>query len=77
MARIRELVGQVLAIGYVDLEAEEQLRQLLAAKYDADDLRAFMRLQLAAMNGEVRLESHERQRESLSIHMKSVGIVLA
>jgi hypothetical protein len=38
------------------------LRQLLGTKYeyDGDDLKLFMKLQLAAMNGEVKLESHER-----------------
>jgi hypothetical protein len=37
------------------------LRQLLGTKYDGDDLKLFMKLQLAAMNGEVKLESHERR----------------
>lgn len=62
MVQIRELVQQALNIGYLDLKAEEQLRQLLGAKYDRDDLRLFMELQQAAMNGEVKLESHERRR---------------
>jgi len=61
MLRIRELVQQAINTGYLDVKAEEQLRQLLSTKYDLDDLRIFMKLQLAAMNGEVKLESHERR----------------
>jgi hypothetical protein len=61
MVRIRGIVQQAINTGYLDLKAEEQLRQLLSAKYDGDDLRCFMKLQLAAMNGEVKLESHERR----------------
>jgi len=37
--QIRELVQQALNIGYLDLMAEEQLRQLLGSKYDTDDLK--------------------------------------
>ncbi|MBD2016982.1 hypothetical protein H6F96_23815 [Microcoleus sp. FACHB-53] len=61
MIRIRELAQQALDVGYLDLEAENQLRQLLATKYDVEDLKSFIKLQLAAMNGEVRIESHKRQ----------------
>jgi hypothetical protein len=61
MLRICELVQEVMNTGYLDLKAEEQLRQLLSTKYDMEDLRIFMRLQLAAMNGEVRIESHEQR----------------
>ena len=57
--RICELVQQAINTGYLDLKAEEQLRKLLGTKYDGHDLRLFMKLQLAAMNGEVKLESHE------------------
>lgn len=62
MLRICELVQQAINTGYLDLKAEEQLRQLLNTKYDIEDLRLFMKLQLAAMNGEVRLESHEQRK---------------
>lgn len=61
MIRIRELAQQALDVGYLDLEAENQLRQLLATKYDVEDLKSFIKLQLAAMNGEVMIESHKRQ----------------
>lgn len=62
--QIRELVQQAINTGYLDLNAEEQLRKLLSGKYDLDELRIFMNLQLAAMNGEVKLESHERRQLS-------------
>jgi len=61
MAKICELVQQAINTGYLDLTAEAQLRQLLGTKYDADDLRFFLKLQEAAMKGEVKLESHERR----------------
>ena len=53
---------QALTTGYLDVEAEEQLRQLLKTKYDLEDLNAFMTLQSAAMMGQVKQESRERLR---------------
>lgn len=59
MITIREIVQQTLEIGYLTIDAEEQLRQLLTTKYDREDLAAFMRLQQAAMSGRVKQESRE------------------
>ncbi|MBD2186097.1 hypothetical protein H6S82_20090 [Planktothrix sp. FACHB-1355] len=59
MVRIREVVQQALKTGYLTVEAEAQLRQLLASKYDSEDLNAFMKLQQAAMRGYVRQASRE------------------
>jgi len=60
MAMIREVVEQALTTGYLTVEAENQLRQMLTTtKYDIEDLNAFMSLQLAAMAGRVRQESRE------------------
>jgi hypothetical protein len=59
MCFIRELVQQALTTGYLTVEAEEQLRQLLQRKYDLDDLDAFIKLQQAAMCGQVKQESRE------------------
>lgn len=59
MIRIRNLVQQALLTGYLTIEAEEQLRQMLAKKYDLEDLEAFMNLQQAAMAGTVKQESRE------------------
>lgn len=57
MALIREVVQQALMTGLLTIEAENQLRQLLSAKYDHEDFRAFMTLQSAAMSGSVKQES--------------------
>jgi hypothetical protein len=54
MVQIRDLVQQVLRTGYLTLETENQLRNLLKNKYDDEDLKAFMTLQEAAMNGFVK-----------------------
>ena len=59
MPLIREIVQQALASGCLTIDAEEQLRQLLAQKYDAQDFRAFMKLQQATMAGLVKQESRE------------------
>jgi len=59
MISIRDLVQQVLATGYLSVTAEDQLRSLLRNKYSTEDMRAFMQLQLAAMNGWVKQESRE------------------
>jgi hypothetical protein len=57
MAQIREVVHQAITTGLLSIEAENQLRLLLASKYDREDLRAFMMLQNAAMLGSVKQES--------------------
>ena len=59
MSRIREIVQQAIATGYLTVEAEEQLRQLLSNKYDWEDFKAFIRLQQEAMEGRVKQESRE------------------
>jgi hypothetical protein len=59
MITIRAVVQEALEIGYLTIEAEEQLRRLLTTKYDREDLIAFMRLQQAAMSGRVKQESRE------------------
>lgn len=60
MVLIRDLAQQALTLGYLTIEAENQLRRMLTTtKYDLEDLNAFMALQLAAMSGGVRQESRE------------------
>lgn len=68
MPLIRDVVQEAFAVGYLSVEAEDQLRQLLRTKYDAKDFRAFMLLQHAVSSGIVRQESREiraRQRCAL------------
>ncbi len=60
MIRIRDVVKQALATGYLSLEAENQLRRLLSTQYDWEDFNAFVILQEAAMSGKVKQESRER-----------------
>lgn len=57
---IRDIVQQALTGGYLTVEAENQLRQLLQRKYDLEDLNAFLILQQAAISGDVRQESREQ-----------------
>jgi hypothetical protein len=59
MMLIRELVEKVLEAGYLSVETEEQLRNLLQTKYDSEDFNAFMDLQQAAMSGFVKQQSRE------------------
>jgi len=59
MTLIREIVHHALTTGYLTIEAEEQLRQLLKQKYEREDLNAFRRLQQAAMAGRVKQQSRE------------------
>lgn len=72
MVLIREIVQQALNTGYLTVQAEEQLRQLLSKKYGLEDLNAFLTLQQAAMAGLVKQESRKRKcsqyvSESISI----------
>ena len=59
MLLIRDIVQQSLTTGYLTVNAEERLRELLRAKYSLDDLKAFMSLQQAAITGNVKQESRE------------------
>ncbi len=60
MKLIREVVKQALKTGYLTLEEEESLRNMLRNKYEIEDFEAFIQLQQAAMMGEVKQESRER-----------------
>ncbi|MBW4614336.1 MAG: hypothetical protein KME21_13895 [Desmonostoc vinosum HA7617-LM4] len=60
MTRIRDIVQKALAAGYLTVEAENRLRELLSTRYDVEDFNAFMTLQEAAMTGKVIQESRER-----------------
>jgi hypothetical protein len=55
--QIREVVQQAISTGFLSIEAEDQLRHMLARKYEREDFQAFMQLQHAAMVGSVRQES--------------------
>ena len=59
MKLIREIVHQALTTGYLTVEAEERLRNMLRNKYDLEDLEAFIDLQQATMLGIVKQESRE------------------
>lgn len=59
MNLIREVVREALATGYLSLEAEDKLRSLLKNQYDIEDFEAFMNLQQAAREGQVKQESRE------------------
>ena len=69
MLLIRQVVQQALATKYLSVEAEALLRQLLRTKYDAEDLKAFFKLQQAAMEGSIRQQSRE-----LIMHKKEVQV---
>ncbi|MEL7035177.1 MAG: hypothetical protein AAFO04_06100 [Cyanobacteria bacterium J06592_8] len=58
---IHEVVNQALTTGYLSIEAENRLRQLLqTTHYGVDEMNAFVDLQLAAMAGNIRQESREK-----------------
>ncbi|HBB33865.1 MAG TPA: hypothetical protein DDZ80_20380 [Cyanobacteria bacterium UBA8803] len=67
MITIRDVVKQAIGAGYLTVEAEERLRNLLTARYDLEDLKAFMSLQKAASDGFVRQQSREVLVSSMSI----------
>ena len=60
MGAIYELVRQTLESGYLTLEVEAKLRNLLqTTKYSQDDFDAFIRLQNAVIDGLVKQEARE------------------
>lgn len=56
---IYKVVQQALSAGYLTVEAEDQLRRLLKAKNNFEDLKAFFVLQQAVMEGRVKQQSRE------------------
>lgn len=66
MILIRDIVKQTLTSGYLTTSAEDQLRQLLADKYDQQDFNAFMALQLAVVKGRVKQESRDNLSQTQS-----------
>ena len=59
MGVMSNIIQKSLKSGYLTIEDEERLRELLAQKYDYQDFLAFMTLQQAAMEGKVKQESRE------------------
>lgn len=60
MGAIYELVRQTLESGYLTLEVEAKLRNLLqTTKYSQEDFDAFIRLQNAVIDGLVKQEARE------------------
>jgi hypothetical protein len=65
---ICKIVEQAIRTGYLTLEAEDQLRQLLQTKYGFEALNAFFSLQKAVMDGRVKQQSRElRMMKSLNL----------
>ncbi|MEQ8756623.1 MAG: hypothetical protein RID09_24325 [Coleofasciculus sp. G1-WW12-02] len=65
MILIRQIVQQAITNGYLSVEAEDQLRQLLqTTKYGLEDINAFMKLQQAVIAGMVRQKSRELSAET-------------
>ncbi|HEY9863443.1 MAG TPA: hypothetical protein V6D21_04610 [Candidatus Obscuribacterales bacterium] len=61
MGMIHKLVNQTLEQGYLTLNVEAELRDLLqTTRYSKEDFDAFIRLQNAAIDGLVTQESRER-----------------
>jgi hypothetical protein len=56
---IRELAREALEKGFLSVDAENRLREMLRQKYELEDLQAFMCLQRAAMSGTVKQESRQ------------------
>jgi hypothetical protein len=61
MTTIHQLVQQTLERGYLTIDVEQQLRNLVqTTKYGLEDLNAFVNLQIAAKDGQIKQESRER-----------------
>ncbi|MDB9314207.1 hypothetical protein PN462_13930 [Spirulina sp. CS-785/01] len=60
MATIRDIAQEAITYRFLSLDAENQLRQLLATTCQPEDLRAFCRLQAEIMEGRVTQEAREK-----------------
>ena len=61
MVFIRDLVQEAIETGYLSLETEEKIRDLLKICCNDEDLEAFVELQQAVIAGKVQQESREQQ----------------
>lgn len=59
MSALGEVVKKALETGYLTVDAENKLRQMLKRKCGAQEIGAFMALQKAAMAGQVKQQSRE------------------
>jgi hypothetical protein len=65
---ISQVVQQAFSRGYLTVEAEEQLRRLLKATSNFEELKAFFALQEAVMEGRVKQQSRElRMAQALGV----------
>lgn len=65
MSPIRKIVRKALATGYLTVDAEEQLRNLLqTTKYGLEDFEAFIALQTEVMEGRVTQQAWELLRSN-------------
>ncbi|MGB3694784.1 MAG: late competence development ComFB family protein [Spirulinaceae cyanobacterium] len=69
---IRGIVQKALDTGYLSVEAENSLRELLKQSYDQGDFNAFLKLQQAAMEGGVKQESRELVKAPTSIYCNAL-----
>jgi hypothetical protein len=61
MATIHQLVQEILEQGYLTIDVEQQLRDLVqTTKYGLEDMNAFVNLQIAAKDGYIKQESREK-----------------
>ncbi|MGB3532752.1 MAG: hypothetical protein WBA13_04450 [Microcoleaceae cyanobacterium] len=70
MGCISEIVHHALTSGHLSIEAENKLRQMLqTTHYSLEDMKAFVDLQIAALEGGIYQESREdyKKRRLLSI----------
>ena len=72
---ICEIVQYAIASRCLTVEAEDLLRQQLRIKYGPEDLAAFIRLQMAVLDGCVLQES--RQRRPLQTQGKQMAAIAA
>ena len=69
---IRSIVQKALDTGYLSVEAENNLRELLKQSYDREDFNAFLKLQQAAMEGGVKQESRELTQAPTSVYRNAL-----
>jgi hypothetical protein len=59
MTSICEIVQQTVNTGYLSIEAKNQLRWLLKAKPEVEEMKVFATLQYAAAEGQIKQQSRE------------------
>ena len=78
MNEFKEFIEQIIITGYLSIESEQKLRKLIQkSNYSWEEVQAFVKLQKAAIHGQVKQESLDFMPLSLRKHCPTFDLRFA